>query len=658
MDKILISGEQLDFSGNYNISLEANDFLNFKPGTAYKSERLTIYNTPKNRRLLGNIFHINADTVATFDCNFVTDIIQMAGVLQILQCDQQKAEAVFISGNGKLWDELKGIKLNEIDCSEYDHTLNKATVLASETVTDTSFYVYDFTDRGTLTDTTGVNITERYPAINLRNLLTKIFSGYTLSGDLINETWFKKIFLLFTQTNQIRNSEDWKTSALIGVGKTGSQTNALTISAPDFSLTQTQVTFVETSPFFDNGGNFASNIYTAPETGTYRFKFTRAATLALGSTAGNVSGTVTFSIKKNTTTTLISEVYTLLNQVTNSIASATIDSQLIELAAGDTVQCFVEVAGTFDGSIPLGANLVLTNACTLINSVSRWYGNGSTVQMSKILPDTNTLEFLADVFSYFGLYPFYNVEERILNLYQLKSTNTVNDISERVDLDSGVSFEIPEPVNYYLKFATDSADKQMQFAIDNKLMEDGNYEYNIEKKETVDIKLRLLCNTFMDFSSLSQNVKIPKLWADLTGLKHSTKFGLRLLYYSGNKAITYNLNHGLDTGVISTERSTAPVFTNLDTDDGVNLNFSEQSSIDGMYQFYWRALQMVTQGKFASCDVLLSASEISQFYALFGNDFRVPVYITSPYVSGRFMVLKLRQKAGNVFELSLLQKFD
>jgi hypothetical protein len=162
----------------------------------------------------------------------------------------------------------------------------------------------------------------------------------------------------------------------------------------------------------------------------------------------------------------------------------------------------------------------------------------------------------------------------------------------------------------------------------------------------------------MDYSGISSTIKIPKLWADLTGLKHSTKFGLRLLYYAGDESISYNLNHGLDTGAITTARTTAPLLTNLDTTDGINLNFSEQSNIEGMYQFYWRALQMVTQGKFASCDVLLSASDISQFYALFGNDFRVPVYISSPYVSGRFMVLKLRQKAGNVFELSLLQKFD
>ena len=653
MDKILISGEALDFSGNYNISLEANDFLNFKPGTAYKSERLTIFNTPKNRRLLGNIFHINADTVATFDCLFITEIIQMSGVLQILQCDQQKADAVFISGNGKLWDELKGVKLNEIDCSEYDHTLNKATVIASETYSESNFYLYDFTDRGTLTDTTGVNITERYPAINLRNLLNKIFAGYTLAGDLINETWFKKIFLLFTQTDQIRNSEDWKTSALTSVIASDTYEIGITAGLPNIlSLSDTQIDFSEADPGFDNGGNFAANVYTVPETGTYRFRLFIDVTVTITASGGR-SGNLVLRLKKNGTE-YISKTIAIANTEINNL-TGTLDTQLIELTAGDEIDFYVYFLGSANAATYAEVRF---NDAIMANSVLRWYGNGSTVQMSKILPDTNTLEFLADVFSYFGLYPFYNVEEKILNLYQLKATNTINDISAKVDLDSGVSFEIPEPVNYYLKFATDSADKQMQFAIDNKLMEDGNYEYNIEKKETVDIKLKLLCNTFMDFSSLSQGVKIPTLWADLTGLKHSTKFGLRLLYYSGDAAITYNLNHGLDSGVITTARTTAPLLTNLDTTDGINLNFSEQSNIEGMYQFYWRALQMVTQGKFASCDVLLSASDISQFYALFGNDFRVPVYITSPYVSGRFMVLKLRQKAGNVFELSLLQKFD
>ena len=657
MDKIYINGEQLDFEEIYMFSFEANDFLNWRPGTAFKSERLTIFNTPKNRRLLGNIFHTGSDTSNTFEAIYISDVIQMTGYLQIIQANHAKCEAVFYSGNGVLWEELKGVKLNEIDCSEYDHTLTVANVENSETYNAANFYMYDFCNRGARLNTGEVNIIERYPAINLRLLLGKIFEGYTLTGDMINETWFKRLFLLFTQYDQIRNSDTWLKTALFTAEK--NQSIELVISSPDFTLAETQLSLDELT---DNGGNFASNTYTAPETGTYKFDLSTYYSLSLGATAGNITGKVTTRIKKNTTV-ICEDEHTLANQITQNF-TITLTTGYIELAAGDTIKIYTQVSGTFDGTI--STEKYITAYPELSNTLSRYYGSGSTVRMSGILPDVLATDFLNDVFNYFALFPLYDVELRTVYLYQMQPSQTVIDLSDRINTSDGVTFELPENVNFKLSFADDGNDKFYKFAVENNYIEDGSYELDNGAKDTKEIRLARFSDTYMDYPDFLSSTpadnwqfKIPKLWSDLTGSKWATKFNLRILYYEGHADFSYTMNHGAESNVVQTVMGGVPKLTNLSTADGVNLGFAAVGSLEGMSKYHRSIFDSLSAGKVATCIVKLNRDELANYYACIASkDLRTPVYISLPYIDAKFMILKMTQKAGGFYELKLMQKFD
>lgn len=660
MDKIYINSEQLDFEGNYSLSLMANNYLEWQPGTAFKSERLTFYNTVKNRRLLGNIFHTGADTSNVFEATYKSDIVEMTGYIKILQANHAKAEAVFYSGNGVLWEELKGIKLNEIDCSEYDHVLNVANVEASETYSASNFYLYDLCNRGTRITAGEVDILERYPAVNLRLLLGKIFDGYSLTGDLINETWFKRLFLLFTQSNEIRNSADWKKDALISVGKTSDQVIdiSFTETPAAFLLNATLITFVDSAPFFDNGSNFASNTFTVPETGTYRLFYNIKVTLLFGfSIGGSIDGTAIIFIYKNDSAYLYKEIE--LKTVTVNIDES-FDTGFTEFIEGDTFKAYIYCTGSYTSTL-VTATARVEDTTVFFNELSRWYGYGSTVEMSAILPDITALDFINDIFNYFCLFPFYDVEGRVINLTQLKTDPESFDISDRINPKDGVTFEIPENTNFKLSFADDSNDKYYKFAVDNGIVEDGSYELNNGAKETKEIRLNKLSDTFMDYFDNPSSVtfKVPKLWNDLTGLKWSTKFNLRILYFEGLEDFSYKLNHGIDTGVVQTTMDAAPILTNYSETDSINLTFETIGTVEGLAKYHRRIFDSMAAGKLATCIVKLTASEIANFYAcVSGKDLRTPVYISLPYISARFLILKMVQKQGNFFEFYLMQKFD
>ena len=670
MDKIYINGEQLDFEEIYMFSFEANDFLNWRPGTAFKSERLTIFNTPKNRRLLGNIFHTGSDTANTFEAIYISDVIQMTGYLQIIQANHAKCEAVFYSGNGVLWEELKGVKLNEIDCSEYDHTLTVANVENSETYNAANFYMYDFCNRGARLNTGEVNIIERYPAINLRLLLGKIFEGYTLTGDLIDETWFKRLFLLFTQSDQIRNSDTWLKTALFSAKQTAEET-----FNPVIPFAYNTWDYTERIPFdndstdgaFDNGGNFDNSAgnyeFIVPETGTYNITAVFDVEVQqFGFSTVDID--FEFYIKKNSGTVIIQQ-----NDSSTSPSvtkTANLSTGYIELTQGDAIYAsFYVISRNTGGSSESAADINVLGT-SFFNAVSRYYGYGSTVEMSSILPDVLATDFLNDVFNYFALFPLYDVELRKVYLYQMQPSQTVINLSDRINTSDGVTFELPENVNFKLSFADDGNDKFYKFAVENNYIEDGSYELDNGAKDTKEIRLARFSDTYMDYPDFLSSTpadnwqfRIPKLWSDLTGAKWSTKFNLRILYYEGHAEFSYTMNHGVESNVVQTVMDGVPKLTNLSTADGVNLGFATVNSLEGMAKYHRSIFDSLSSGKVATCIVKLNRDELANYYACIASkDLRTPVYISLPYIDAKFMILKMTQKAGGFYELKLMQKFD
>jgi hypothetical protein len=132
MYKLLIDNKLVDFIGEPRITLITNEAYNF--GRAHRTYTIRVLNR-------GEV--VSKDK---HDAILQVGDMQIRGVLVILGDEGDYSEAQFISGAGAIWDDLRGVKMRDLDFSEHDHVLSAANVTASED--GSRFYLYDFVDRG------------------------------------------------------------------------------------------------------------------------------------------------------------------------------------------------------------------------------------------------------------------------------------------------------------------------------------------------------------------------------------------------------------------------------------------------------------------------------------------------------------------------------
>ena len=583
------------------ISFQAVDYDNFAPGKPFKSGQLSIPETANNRAILGSLFDADGSNKTRIieGATYQNDLISLQGSIVITgQTFENRINVLtgfFVSGNALLWLDFGDTTMRELDWSDYNHVLNYTNVMASEAGTLNDLVVYDLCDRGKLIDDYTVDLIERYPAFNIAAMLRRIFRGYDIKSNFITDTWFTKVYQLFTGTNEIRNDADWEETALINVGKTAAQTIALTVTASpkEFTLSDTLITFNDVSdPHFDNGNNFASNVYTVPETGTYRFIFDASASMPLGTIPGDLSGTVKFNIYADAVK-IAESTYTILNQPTNSISNLIVDSDYIELAAGAAVSCYVNVFGEYTGTMSAG-DIIVSTTCTLVNKVSRYYGYGSTVDISKLMPDRKVNDWLSDLFQHFGIIPQYSNETNIVRLDMWQRQTTGTDLSYSLDPLTGQA-EYTEPFSYEVNFAVDNSDQYAEDWYKRNETETGNYKSDNGEKVTR-IFQSAWSNTVMrnpnQLSVAGADVaKIPVLWqqvpktflsTDLPAWK--TTFNKRLLLYAGAQTETYQFAyHVAGTGRTVTNEDFVQ-FAPYDPVAMLSIEFANRNGYHGLHE--------------------------------------------------------------------------
>jgi len=203
------------------LTFQAVDYMNYEPGKPFKSGVLSFPETANNRAALGELYDSDGANKVRIIPNVLyeneTSSIQGSLVItgQSYVDRINSLTGFFIAGNGLLWLDFGDTKLRELDWSSYEHLLNITNVQASEAGTLNSLIRYDLTDRGRFIDVDTVNLIERYPAFNIAEMLKVIFRVYDIQSNFITEPWFTPLYLMFTENNEIRNDEDWKTTALL-----------------------------------------------------------------------------------------------------------------------------------------------------------------------------------------------------------------------------------------------------------------------------------------------------------------------------------------------------------------------------------------------------------------------------------------------------------
>jgi len=662
-------------------TFQAVDYGSYEAGKPFKSGMLSLPETANNRAALGSLYDTDGANKTRIIENvlYENESIAIEGSLVITGQSYQNRintlTAFFVSGNALMWLDFGDTKLKDLDWSFAEHTLNYDSVINSEFGAIGGLIVYDLCDRGKFIDQDTVDLIERYPAFNLTKMLQVIFTGYDLQSNFITDTWFQTAFLIFTQTNEIRNDDDWKESALITVsglfdGYTDNVMNAWT----NFNHVADALMFDNTGGNFDNGGNWdnGSHSYTAPELGTYRFKFIIDGSITIDDGSGDppdlrfnsLGGNpkVMMRILKDSTLIAYYETQEFDFHLGTEQFEHTLDTDYIELNAGEEITCTWEIQGQYRVNDPPGTifELIMDGTGTLVNQVSRYYGYGSTVDPSALMPDLKVNDFLKMLFFHFGITPQYSIATNIVRLDVFEKSQDGTDLTYSVDPTTG-EIEYMEAFDFDFQFKPDTADRYSVDWYERNPNETGNYKANNGNKVKKTIQSDF-SNTVMQpaYRLDADRVKIPTMWGKLPDAAEpfyythavvpewKTTFNYRILCRAGLETNTYKFGyHVANVGRTVTDKQFI-VFTSMyDYQDiaavQVNFEFADRDGFQGLFNALHKAyVNRINNGS----TLIIQGKADVNFLTKIANcdpDFHIakPVYIgCEPYV-GTYTIQKI-----------------
>jgi hypothetical protein len=184
--------EETELSFNYALA----DIREPESRSTDFSKTITIPGTKKNNDLFSNLFEIGASAV-NFNPKIKTDVQVwydgnqiFEGYLQLLNIKRREHEVsyeVALFGQiGNFFKDIEGLKLEDLDLSEYDHTYSVTNIRNSWATSikrngvDIPFllgrgYVYPLEQRGIRTDSRW-SVDMMYPAVYAKEYLDKIFN--------------------------------------------------------------------------------------------------------------------------------------------------------------------------------------------------------------------------------------------------------------------------------------------------------------------------------------------------------------------------------------------------------------------------------------------------------------------------------------------------
>lgn len=172
------------------------------------TKTIKVPGTKNNNSLFENIFDANV-VLMVFDPNKkiycylnVDDITVLTGYLQlgnITVLDNSDVEyEVFIIGQvGNPFNAMGNLELTDLDFSEFNHTYNYPTQIASWTNTWEEGYCYPLIDYGFDNITNTFDVENLQPAIFVKTYVKKILEGigYTYTSTFIDSTFFQQLVI-------------------------------------------------------------------------------------------------------------------------------------------------------------------------------------------------------------------------------------------------------------------------------------------------------------------------------------------------------------------------------------------------------------------------------------------------------------------------------
>ena len=554
---------------------------------------------------------------------------------------------MLIGDNGDWKHDINGLNITDLDYSEFDHVYNKASIDVSELIDGSGValtkpdIVYPLINYGATGDMPhpvpseqqkhGVRVRNRFPAIQKRSILKKIFNslGLKIVSNFVDSAFFRGQYIPFTNKALI-HPETYREPKLIRIGV--SDENVFTMDDET------------TAPNFDTGDNYEEVSFTTAIAPLFtRFEFA-------------------YTVPEDSFQNFILEV-DFAKTVGGGVFGNFMEINIVDPNGFETQ--FISSTPIFPGNIPPSAGFKLRvetgmrffKAGSIVFPIfsqpamkvripdSVFYNEvllnvleGHTIDMGVNLPDIDQIDFIRAIRDEFNLMILTDTESREVFIEPHDDFYIARAIDWTTKLDKGKDEEI--------KDLNDQIAKTVKYAFkpdgNDKLVEQVNLHTDIDLASTEivsdnkftegsqTIGNSLFAPTLMDFWPYIGlfSVKVPRLNKEVSEFPgespQSTRFEFRSLFYDGVKALSSGESWFFD-GV---ERFDFPNFYAVDeiNDNDNSLYWNDTKRSKGLFEkFHRNRFEIINRGKLYTAFYDLKDADISLL------DFRVPILVVDTY---------------------------
>ena len=465
--KLYIGTDLIDLgSQEINVMFQVVDYKNiFEFSQRNRSYTIGIRMTSGNEKIFN---FLNTPSVLTEKAGdarlYVNNLEIIRGAIKVLSINRIEIK-IIITGDNFL-ESLRGKSIRELDLSASDHAFTKANVLASWSG---SYNVY------------------RYPMINFAMLMSGE-TGYTASwlpNDFIPFFRVQDIMeLIFSQfgigtsgafTSHLDDTSYYKNMYISGAEARADEAfikgkNLDVLPALDTeNQSQTVIADTDTSPAVlladpvsfnteteDEGNDFASDVYTVPEEGTYRF-LARVQIRIDGQFQGLTRTDAYYELKirhyDGATTVTLAETTDTGVALDLDARVVDVDSGWVHLEAGDTIHiryhAWEELTNN-TGSSKTVTHYLQATTSYLKNDWSSnnlYTGLNKQVVVAEVLPDIDQLDFVKGVIHLVNGRLFHDHRRRVTVFEDgdtfIKGFGTVSNAERIIDITNWIDYTEP-----------------------------------------------------------------------------------------------------------------------------------------------------------------------------------------------------------------------
>lgn len=371
MIEIIVNNQALEFDEiDLQITKSIADIREPQQRQSEWSKTITIPGTPNNNKLFNHIFDVNK-SITQFQYNpnkkascllLVDGAVHLQGFIRltdIIANDEQISYNITIHGQlSDLFNDIKNLKLSDLDFSEYNHTLNRdnvinswdTSIIVNSTTTPFEYgkgYVYSQIAPKRATQNSNIRywrVDDHIPCLYAKTIVDKIFSnvGYTYTSDsFFNSERFKRLIIPYTNLG-FQADETTQNTRLFQAQLSG----ATTLNAGDIIPTSND----STGGNFDNGGNFNNTTYkyTAPASGNFMFFVALSGSFSLPSVPDYEVALADFAIYVNGVKSVLITFESIV--LSNVVTYLETRGSSLNVIAGDEIEIRFEKGTHIDSS--------------------------------------------------------------------------------------------------------------------------------------------------------------------------------------------------------------------------------------------------------------------------------------------------------------------